>query len=92
MKYFFHIVLFTLSLNSTSVIAGEVSQCFEKAWGHPDNGGLGLHRGGAIELCQGASNANEVTQCFKKAWGHPDNGGLGLHRGGAIELCQGASN
>jgi len=88
MKYCFYIVLFALSLNSASVIAGEVTQCFEKAWAHPDNGGLGLHRGGAIELCQGASNASEVIQCFEKAWAHPDSGGLGLHRGGAIELCK----
>jgi hypothetical protein len=88
MKHFFHIILFALSLNSAPVIASEVTQCFEKAWAHPDNGGLGLHRGGAIDLCQGASNANAVTQCFEKAWAHPDNGGLGLTRGGAIKLCK----
>ena len=52
MKYCFHIVLFALSLNCASVIAGEVTQCFEIAYGHPDNGGLGLHRGGAVELCK----------------------------------------
>jgi len=74
-------------LFSYSVIADEVTQCFEKAWAHPDNGGLGLHRGGAVDLCRGATKAGEVLACFELAWAHPDNGGLGLHRGGAIELC-----
>jgi hypothetical protein len=67
--------------------AGEVLACFEVAWARPDNGGLGLHRGGAVDLCRGATNAAQVTSCFRNAWAHPDNGGLGLHRGGAIELC-----
>ena len=84
----FYNLLFTLPLNCTSAIAGEVTQCFEKAWGNPGDGGLGLNRGQAIELCQGASNADEVVQCFEHAWGNPDDGGLGLNRGGAIELCR----
>jgi hypothetical protein len=92
MKYFLHLFLIALSLNGASVVASEVTQCFEKAWGHPDNGGLGINRGGATKLCKGANNANEVIRCFEKAWIHPDNGGLGLNRGGAIELCQGTGN
>lgn len=36
---------------SHSVIASEVTKCFEEAWRHPGNGGLGLTRGSAIELC-----------------------------------------
>ncbi len=79
-------------LFSQSVIADEVTQCFEKAWAHPDNGGLGLHRGGAVDLCRGATKAGEVLACFELAWAHPDNGGLGLHRGGAVDLCRGATN
>lgn len=66
----------------------EVSKCYAIAWDHPDNGGLGLHRGGAIELCRGTQNAIETTECFRHAWDHPNNGGLGLHRGGAIDLCK----
>ena len=58
--------------------ATEVTNCFEKAWAHPSDGGLGLHRGGAIELCQGAKDSTEVLSCFEYAWTHPDNGGLGL--------------
>jgi len=52
MKYFFLVSLFTLFLIVEPVAASEVTQCFEKAWDHPDNGGLGLTRGGAIELCK----------------------------------------
>lgn len=26
--------------------------CFAAAWGHPDNGGLGLNRGQAVDLCR----------------------------------------
>jgi len=69
----------------------EVSKCYAIAWDHPSNGGLGLHRGGAIELCKGTKNAMETTNCFRQAWNHPDNGGLGLHLGGAVDLCK-ASN
>jgi|APSaa5957512535_1039671.scaffolds.fasta_scaffold169355_2 hypothetical protein len=29
------------------------TQCFDKAFAHPGNGGLGLTRGQAIELCSG---------------------------------------
>ena len=66
----------------------EASKCYAIAWDHPNNGGLGLHRGGAIELCKGTKNAIETTECFRHAWDHPNNGGLGLHRGGAIDLCK----
>ena len=89
MKYVLYMIVGFLSLQIASVsAANEVTKCFEKAWGHPDNGGLGLHRAGAIELCKGTKNSNEVTKCFEKAWGHPNNGGLGLHRAGAIDLCK----
>ncbi len=36
---------------SHSVIASEVTKCFEGAWRHLGNGELGLTRGSAIELC-----------------------------------------
>jgi hypothetical protein len=42
------------------VSANEAAICFEKAWGHPDDGGLGLNRGQATTLCSGASTAVEV--------------------------------
>jgi hypothetical protein len=74
------------------VVASEVTQCFEKAYGHPDNGGFGLHLGGAKDLCKGTINANGVIQCFAIAYGHPNNGGFGLHLGGAIDLCKGTIN
>jgi hypothetical protein len=56
-------------------LGDEVTKCFERAWAHTENGGLGLHRGGAIELCQGTTNANQVLRCFERAWAHPANGG-----------------
>lgn len=71
--------------------ANEATRCFEKAWAHPNDGGLGLTRGLAVELCKGANDAANVTKCFKKAWAHPDDGGLGLKRGLAVELCKGAT-
>jgi hypothetical protein len=55
MKYFFFASLFTLFLSGEPVAASEVTQCFEKAWAHPENGGLGLQRGSAIELCKKSS-------------------------------------
>ena len=82
-----YILVATVLLFLQPVMADEVTQCFETAWAHPDNGGLGLHRGGAVDLCRGATNAAQVTSCFRNSWAHPDNGGLGLNRGGAIELC-----
>ncbi len=72
--------------------SNEITRCFEKAWGHTSHGGFGLTRGGAIDLCKGASNANEVAKCFIKAWGHVNNQGFGLTRGNAIELCRGVKN
>jgi len=39
-------------LCSGAANAIEVTQCFENAWAHPDNGGLGLNRGQAIDLCK----------------------------------------
>jgi len=75
-------------LCSGAANAIEVTQCFENARAHPDNGGLGLNRGQAVELCSGATNAIKVTQCFENAWAHPDNGGLGLNRGQAIDMCK----
>ena len=52
MKYFFLVSLFTLFLSGKLVAAIEVTQCFENAWAHPDNGGLDLNRGQAIDLCK----------------------------------------
>ena len=52
MKYFFLVSLFTLFLSGKLVAAIEVTQCFENAWAHPDNGGLGLNRGQAIDMCK----------------------------------------
>ena len=51
MKYFFIVSLFALFLSGELVAASEVTQCFEIAWGHPDEGGLGLNRGQAVEMC-----------------------------------------
>lgn len=67
--------------------ADEVTQCYEKAWAHPGDGGLGMPRGLAVDLCRGATNAKKVTQCYEKAWAHPGDGGLGLPRGQAVDLC-----
>jgi hypothetical protein len=70
-----------------SALANEVTLCFEKAWAHPNDGGLGMPRGSAVDLCRGATDMYEVTQCYEKAWAHPDNGGLGMPRGSAVDLC-----
>ena len=88
MKYFLLVSLLTLFVSGNVVAANEMAQCFEKAWGHPDDGGLGLNRGQAVELCGGATAATDVAQCFDIAWGHPDDGGLGLNRGQAVDLCK----
>ena len=88
MKYLFSAFLFALFLSGTPAVANEVTQCFEYAWAHQDNGGLGLIRGQAIALCNGATDAIEVAQCYVLAWAHPDNGGLGLTAGQAVELCR----
>lgn len=73
-------------------LASEATTCFEKAWAHPNDGGLGLNRGQATSLCNGAPNAGEVTKCYDRAWGHPDDKGLGLNRGQAVALCSGTTN
>jgi hypothetical protein len=52
MKYFFLASFCLLFLIGEPVAASEVTQCFEKAYAHPGNGGLGLHVGGAVELCK----------------------------------------
>ena len=52
MKYFFLVSLFTLFLSGKLVAAIKVTQCFANAWAHPDNGGLDLNRGQAIDLCK----------------------------------------
>ena len=64
------------------------TQCFDKAWEHPSNGGLGLTKGHAVKLCSGGSSGKTI-QCFDKAWEHPSNGGLGLTMGQAVKLCSG---
>ncbi len=80
------VAIFALFLNQ-SVLADQATDCFNKAWAHPDDGGLGLTKGQAIAICNGATNVNEIVKCYKKAWGHPEDGGHGLNRGQAIELC-----
>lgn len=77
-----------LFLSGTCAVASEAIQCFELAWTHRDNGGLGLTRGQAAALCNGASDAIEVAQCYTRAWDHPKNGGLGLTAGQAVGLCK----
>jgi hypothetical protein len=76
-----------LDLCKGAVNGKAVTVCFEVAFSHPGNGGLGLHRGGAVELCKGAADAVKVLSCFEKAWRHPGNGGLGMSRGDAIQFC-----
>ena len=91
-KHLLLVIPITLFLNCQAVFANEVTKCFEIAWAHPNDRGLGLNRGQAVELCNGASNAVEVIACFAIAWEHPDNGGLGLNRGQAVRLCNRASD
>jgi len=81
------LVVSVVLLFGQSAFANEAAQCFEKAWEHPNNGGHGLTRGEAVNLCNGATDAVKVTKCFEKAWKHPNNGGLGLTRGEAVNLC-----
>ena len=82
-----NLVVSAVLLFGQPVFANEAIQCFEKAWANPNDGGLGLTRGQAIDLCRGATDAVEVTKCFDKAWANPNDGGLGLTRGQAINLC-----
>jgi len=56
MKLYFYIFLIAILLNNNSVVASETTQCFEKAWAHPGDGGLGLTSGQAIELCHQLSD------------------------------------
>jgi len=58
MKHWLLIIPITVFCGQ-SALADEVTKCFEKAWRHPDDGGLGLNRGGAIELC--APSAGEAA-------------------------------
>ena len=51
MKHLLLITPIALFFSSQAVFANEATKCFEKAWAHPANGGLGLHRGGAVDLC-----------------------------------------
>lgn len=81
-----------LAVCGQPAFANEATNCFEKAWAHPSNGGLGLTRGQATRLCNGATRATEVTKCYDKAWGHPNDKGLGLTAGLAVELCSGTIN
>jgi hypothetical protein len=91
-KHLLLVIPITLFLSCQAVFANEATKCFEKAWAHPNDGGLGLNRGQAVELCNGASNVVEVTTCFEIAWEHPNTGGLGLNRGQAVRLCNRASD
>ena len=50
-KHLLLVIPITLFLNCQAVFANEATKCFEKAWAHPNDGGLGLNRGGAIDLC-----------------------------------------
>jgi hypothetical protein len=54
MKHWLLIIPITVFCGQAA-LADEVTKCFEKAWGHPDNGGLGLNRGQAVSLCSRAS-------------------------------------
>ncbi|MGQ2966955.1 hypothetical protein [Methylophilus sp.] len=65
MKHMLEIVLLLVLLNPFTSSATEVTDCFDKAYAHSDNGGLGLNRGQAIELCNGAKNATEVLVCYE---------------------------
>jgi hypothetical protein len=87
MKTKFLILLLAL-FGAESVVANEAIKCYETAWGHPKEGGLGLTAGQAVELCSGTTNANEIIQCYVKAWGNKANGGLGLTAGQAVRLCK----
>ena len=87
MKYAVLVSLCSLFLVGQPVIASDAAQCYEKAWAHTADGGLGLTVGQANELCGGAADATQVIRCYSKAWGHPDKGGLGLTKGKALELC-----
>ncbi len=84
MKKILFLMMFIVS--STS-FAQEAARCYGVAFAHPSNGGLGLVRIHAQELCVGAENAREVIGCYVTAFAHRNNGGLGLPRGFAIELC-----
>lgn len=88
MRAIFFISVSALLTVSNPVAASEPIKCYEKAWAHQDNAGLGLPAGLAVELCSGATDADKVIQCFVKAWAHPKNGGLGLPAGPAVKLCQ----
>ena len=81
------VVFSAIFLCAQPALADEVTECFQRAWAHPGDGGLGMPRGLAVDLCRGATNADKVIQCYEKAWAHPGDGGLGLPRGQAVELC-----
>jgi hypothetical protein len=66
----------------------EPVKCYEKAWGHPSEGGFGLTAGQAVSLCGGATDASKVIQCFAEAWAPSSAGGLGLNAGQAVALCK----
>jgi hypothetical protein len=85
-KYIVPFVLIVLGAGTVS--ASEPIDCYEVAVGHPDNSGIGLAAGQAVELCSGTTNAQETLQCFTKAWSHKKNGGLGLTAGQAVTLCK----
>lgn len=76
------------ALASSPSSMAEPVKCYETAWNTTEEGGLGLPRGQAVELCSGTTNAKRTIQCYAKAWEHPDNGGLGLTAGLAIRLCK----
>jgi hypothetical protein len=80
-------IVSAMFLYAQPTLAEEVTQCFEKAWANPGNGGLGMPRGLAVDLCRGSTNAKKVTQCYEKAWANPGNGGLGMPRNSAVDLC-----
>ena len=87
MKYAVLVSVCSLFLVGQPAIARVAAQCYEKALTHTADGGLGLTKGQANELCRGAADATQVIRCYSKAWGHPHKGGLGLTKGQALELC-----
>lgn len=67
--------------------ADQVTACYEEAWRHPNDGGLGLPRFLAVRLCNSSHDAARTIACYRKAWRHPNDGGLGLPAGLAADLC-----
>lgn len=84
-------LIFILSITlfvSQSLLANEIIKCYQIAWGHPQNKGLGLTKGQAIRLCGGTEKASQTIACYSIAWDLEEKGGLALTKGQAIKLCK----